>query len=586
MMHRLVRLLTVWSAVVVVASTACGNPLPQEIPIIRTQGSYQEMGYQLGLQTASGVMYLVENYFFRLFDPGVYETVVVPYFRQRFIVPDEFSTEISGMLAGMRDSGVDLYVDAIGRDLEEIDIQIANAVTDINLSLSDGLPLSCASASAWGNATLGDAVVQGEMIHARNLDWFDTINHVLARSTILVARTPSEPGTQPWVSVTFPGLIGCLSGMNEAGVAINLNMGNHAALPSQNQLVPIMLAMRQGIEQADVNGDGRSTLEDVGAALDEQRLAFTFLIHAAQPVAAVSPDYPAATFEVDLEQRAVRVPADDPDLAPWFHVTTNHHRKLYPPTGCWRYAAIKNAIRTDYRADREEVWSYLVASRQSTTCQSMLFLPAARELWLSFTDAQGYAPDKAPAMFTWSQLFSDATPTPGESSTPSPTPTPIAPTATPIPPTHTPVPPSPTPLPPTNTPFPPTETPLPPTPTAVPSGLSVSVRTSKTTYIPNDQFQAFLSFINGPAPVEVLQAIVLDVWGQYWFAPAWTQAPEVEAKLLPVTSGTEIEFLSFAWPAGAGTFDGIKFWAAFLDPATWSLMSNVADCEWGAAESD
>ncbi len=69
--------------------------------------------------------------------------------------------------------------------------------------------------------------------------------------------------------------------------------------------------------------------------------------------------------------------------------------------------------------------------------------------------------------------------------------------------------------------------------------------------------------------------VVLDVFGNYFFAPAWTGA--AASSPISVAPGrTEIEILAeFPWPHGTGTATGILFWGAVLDPATGVIFGQL-----------
>ncbi len=71
-------------------------------------------------------------------------------------------------------------------------------------------------------AVAGDATLDGELIHGRNLDW-DEIDFLLSYPTIIV-RHPE--GRIPFAVVGFPGCIAPYTGMNAAGISVASNEAN------------------------------------------------------------------------------------------------------------------------------------------------------------------------------------------------------------------------------------------------------------------------------------------------------------------------------------------------------------------------
>lgn len=185
-----------------------------------------------------------------------------------------------------------------------------------------------------------------------------------------------------------------------------------------------------------------------------------------------------------------------------------------------------------------------------------------------------------------------ATVTPTRTFTPTEPPT-STPTATVTePPTATQVPPSVTPVPPTATPAPPTETAVPtatlqptqeptvqpsPTPGCPTTGITCDL--NDTFYTPGELFRLTVEACNGLAtelPVEVY--IILDVYGNYWFWPTWTQDLDFEAWTLPACDCKSETILEFTWPAGSGAANGILFWTGMLEPGTVNLVGEIGYC--------
>lgn len=190
----------------------------------------------------------------------------------------------------------------------------------------------------------------------------------------------------------------------------------------------------------------------------------------------------------------------------------------------------------------------------------------------------------------WAASAGNVTPTPTSTIEPTVTRTPtVIPTATPsLPPTDTPAPTtSPTSLP-SSTPTPttqPSETPS-SIPTSAPSATpecpetGITCELNQTTYLPDDHFVLEVAACNGESiPITVEVYIILDVWGNYWFWPTWTQELDnSEWTLSPCDCHSEI-ILDFIWPSGAGSAEGIIFWEGLLEPGTLNLIGTIDSCQ-------
>jgi len=178
----------------------------------------------------------------------------------------------------------------------------------------------------------------------------------------------------------------------------------------------------------------------------------------------------------------------------------------------------------------------------------------------------------------------------------TPTGTPTGPTYTPTTtmtrtPTRTPSPPPtlpPTPPPPTMTPpatVPPTASPLPPSPTPAPDCPTTGVMLvmPRTFYHTGNTFYLDADVCNAAArPLgRHLLFVILEVAGEYWFAPSWTQGTDyLEGPYAPGKSTIEV-IAPFSWPGDVGVAMGIKFWGAFTDIAMSSIFGEYSMVEFG-----
>lgn len=82
--------------------------------------------------------------------------------------------------------------------------------------------------------------------------------------------------------------------------------------------------------------------------------------------------------------------------------------------------------------------------------------------------------------------------------------------------------------------------------------------------------------ICGELPLDL--AILLDVYGRYYFWPMWDETPNWQLLYLP-DEGEEQEVFSFTWPTGVGTLGPVPFYAAAFvtgDISEAGLLSVIA----------
>ncbi len=133
---------------------------------------------------------------------------------------------------------------------------------------------------------------------------------------------------------------------------------------------------------------------------------------------------------------------------------------------------------------------------------------------------------------------------------------------------------------PTLTPVPtatPTETPD-PTATATPTPVyEIGLVLSEDLFQPDDLFLLEVrvsSWLKQNNPLRLL--VVLDVFGQYFMYPSWSEDYDFRYVSIPVgQSGVTI--LDFAWPEGAGAATGLMFHAAFMDTAGEAIITGDGD---------
>lgn len=213
----------------------------------------------------------------------------------------------------------------------------------------------------------GERSATGAPLFGRNLDWGGNIP--LHEYTLVTVYRPT--GKHAFVSIGFPGMIGCASGMNDAGLAVAGNTVTEARDGSASldlKGVPQGPALRRVLEECSTIDEAaqllrslrRTTMENF-VMCDKRR---------------------GAVFEVTTKQIVVRHATDA------VCACTNHFRttELAVDTGCPRYAVL-DASRQIKRLGLADIAGKMDAVANDSTLQTMIFEPALLKLHLAFGPA-------------------------------------------------------------------------------------------------------------------------------------------------------------------------------------------------------
>lgn len=365
--------------------------------VLRVWGTPAQMGHAHGALLRESILAIVDGYALDVIPPTTLDAAGVLYTTVAR-VPPRLREEAEGVVEGMKAAG-GAHVPRLGRELRAADLLVLNAMTDL-------LAIGCSSVSAWGGATEGAAGLAGAPVLVRNLDWSE--DRQLLENQVIFVYQPDDPARQPVVSVAFAGYLGCLSCMNEAGVAALFNMGygDGAASPTQalQGFAPANLLLRDALEQRDVDGDGRATADDVEAVWRTERHAGSYILHVLEP-RREGASAPARVLEVEADGVVTRGP-DAAELGGRMLAATNHLRDKTAPSECSRYERVeRTAAAAGHRVDREALWQLGTRLRLPEVVHAVLVEPEARRLgvWLR---APGQAADAAdpPVPHAWDAL--------------------------------------------------------------------------------------------------------------------------------------------------------------------------------------
>ncbi len=252
------------------------------VRVMVLRGSPYEMGRQHGLATVE-LREQLERSSRRSFAEAV------PWSLARYGILQGVMTAAAGLeahvqphhleeLQGLVDSSPDPYAWSFPIYTRKL---YYHAIHDIGQTLVDSPLVACTGFIATGAATEG-----GHTLLARNFDFEG--GEAFDRDKVVIVRDPQEGLAN--VSVIFSGMVGAVSGMNEAGIAVAIQA---AGSDAQIRLgTPMTLVVAEILERA-------SSLDEVAAVLAERRGMVTDLVIAVDGTTGET-----AVFEVNPERVA------------------------------------------------------------------------------------------------------------------------------------------------------------------------------------------------------------------------------------------------------------------------------------------
>jgi hypothetical protein len=214
------------------------------LTVIYLKGSPFEMGYADGVLMQEK-MHTLENQFLEMIRSYVpqhwFMEILKNYviYRNRHLsdfVPTDYRTEIYAATLGCPDIHPE-EGDFYNRLLNY------HAAHDVSYMMIDNPFIStragCTAFGAWGSAT-----ANGHLITGRNFDW----EAAEVFSTNRVVEMCEPDGKIPFISLSWAGMAGVVSGMNRAGISVTVN-GAPSKLPDTTA-TPVAIVAREIMEQA------------------------------------------------------------------------------------------------------------------------------------------------------------------------------------------------------------------------------------------------------------------------------------------------------------------------------------------------
>ncbi|UCC28913.1 MAG: hypothetical protein JSU86_12005 [Phycisphaerales bacterium] len=354
------------------------------IPVLRVWGTPQERGFAYGYLVGQDIVRLVNGFLASgtILDVEGYNNRILP--RLNLMkVPPEYEAELRGMLAGIEArAGGPVDVPAIGRPLQYDDLVAAN-------SMGDMLRSGCSSFAAWGRMTKN-----GHTLAGRNMDW--PTNPALEGSQIVVVYVPPpDSKALGWVSVFWPGLIGCTTGMNAEGVTVAMHDSNSSNPSTSGSFTSSTLLYRKAVESAHAE----TVVEDISRVFKEYYTLAGYNMMVTRPSAGRGAG--AVVFEHDGDLVKGRgMTLRKPEGSGPFLACTNHSRKRYDPRPGIRYPKLSNGLEQIAEGEKRQhltvkrAWNMLegVPIEGILTHHSVVFEPNKGLMHVAFAENGKHAP--------------------------------------------------------------------------------------------------------------------------------------------------------------------------------------------------
>ncbi len=405
---------------------ACNGRLrtkgPPSQKYLQVWGTNYEMGYAHGYLIASEIMSIYINRWigftsYHSVTPDYFEYTYLPWYRAKYYIPAKYQDEAQGIIDGIAAKGVSLYHPALGRDLTAEDIIVLTGA-------GDEVDFGCSSISGWGEFTSSDYTLQGGFIIARNVDGKVGLYTTLANVSFIIAYSPSDPDEQKFFNVSFAGVFGAFSCINERGVGLCSNSGNHPdtnAIPP-NSLLGSLLSSRLAIEARDPDGNGVNDIFDIDSMKNHAEHLRSNEYHVYSTYDTTHP-IPGAIIEMNHQGDTMRFAAHNyippPINSQWNLAVTNHDRLLHPPVFCGRYQRLADSLNADYHLNTQRAMTIANAvavnynyTTAACTYHSMVLRPNVaieHPNWpcvgVSYARRYRAAHTQGKVWYSWNELF-------------------------------------------------------------------------------------------------------------------------------------------------------------------------------------
>jgi len=371
----------------------------EKVPVLQLWGTHREQGYTYGFLLGQKIIdvfnrFLEENHLG--INKNLYESALIPGLN-RMKIEAVYEEELQAMLEGIKASTKrNIFIPFLERDLKYADLVVVNCLNDL-------IRMGCSSVSTWGKITS-----DGSPLIGRNNDWHQI--PVMIENQVVVARIPPrESGRLAFVSVSWIGIIGCITGMNEKGIVLTSHDASGLASSIHTGFHPYMLTFRSVIESTSP-GTSIQNVEDV---LKSRVTGIGKNLMISIPS---GKDGPASVvFELDgnLTKEngfTKRFPRESDS----YLICTNHFRMRKKPAGnCERYALLLRSLErinqdnAEKKVTVEVIWDLLknVVIPGLRTHHSVVFEPDKKLMHVALAETEIDAPFCPTVTFDVSSLL-------------------------------------------------------------------------------------------------------------------------------------------------------------------------------------
>ena len=298
--------------------------------VLHLWGTPEERGYAYGYLVGPQIVDWVEYVLVENFAGSVtfYEQEFLPYMRQHFSGNEPYYPEIDAILEGMNDSGTDMYIDLLNRNITRDDIEadycfmLYYIIYGAFRTPPGECPTSCSSAVVWGNWTR-NSELEGGLIHGKNMDGEVDLRKVTVNSLLIIAHEPAAgSGLKKIVSIDWPGFVGTFNAMNEDGLILVPH--SSPSIPDWNatNMLDYASLFRETLQQCSTITDVKNFWESATTTrTGGQNTAVSVPYPPGQEV------FPSVTYETDSYGGVTREPGDIDPADPYCILTTNNFFK-------------------------------------------------------------------------------------------------------------------------------------------------------------------------------------------------------------------------------------------------------------------
>jgi hypothetical protein len=345
-------------------------------------------GYLVGPQIRDWIEYVCIEYFAGSI--SYYKNDVMYHVANRYKWTADDDAENNAILKGMRDSGTNMWIPLLGREVTINDLRAIQAYGE----------WWCSSVSVWGPGTQ-NSELKGGLIHGRNMDGETDLRKVTVNDALIFAIEPSDPNRKRRVCVDWPGFIGTYSGMNEDGLIGTSNAGDAEFNWEPTDFYPMTLIFREYLER----GDAANAVASVESIIRSYSCSAGGpgvggeIMHISSPYYEGQEASPSAIGEADSYAFVIRYPSELPyPTQQYCIVTTNTMYKLQAtPTHtprdfglCWRYNAISNKLKEFFDAgetiDTAKMRVLIQQAEHNTTEYAVIFRPNEMTFDVAYED--------------------------------------------------------------------------------------------------------------------------------------------------------------------------------------------------------